>query len=72
MNTQRALEQAIRNEVKDLKFRGVSEEKARALYAEYDWRYRKELTEKIGNPTVLYIYREGAAIYLQEEFGVEI
>lgn len=73
MNTQRTLEQAIRNEVRELWERDISEDKALDLYQLNDRYYQRTVNHKTRRGAAeLYIRREGCALYLKERYGVDL
>lgn len=73
MNTQRTLEQAIRDMADDLQGRNISEGKARDIYHINDRNYRNNINHKTHRgSTELYIRREGCALYLKERYGVDM
>lgn len=71
MKAERTMEQAIRDEAEELKFRRISEERAKMLWEEYDHRYRRAVEGRGQDSIRYYIIREGVALYLKEQYGCE-
>lgn len=68
MKSERIMEEEICAELEYLKFRSVTEEKAKMLYEEYDMRYRRALETRRGDPVYFYTLREACGIYLKEVY----
>lgn len=73
MKAEKTMEQAIRDVANELAERNIPEEKAEALYRDYDRKYRNTVNHKMQRGSAdLYIRREGCALYLKVRYGVEV
>lgn len=73
MTENRSMEQAIREEVRELWERDISEERAVELYREKDLNYRRTVNHKTRRGAAeMYIQREACALYLKERYEVEL
>lgn len=73
MTENRSMDQAIRDEVRELRKRDISEKIAMDLYQLNDWCYRKTVNHKTRRSAPeLYIRREACALYLKERYGGDL
>ena len=73
MKEEKSMEQAIRDEVRELWERDISEERAVELYREKDLNYRRTVNHKTRRGAAeMYIQREACALYLKERYEVEL
>ena len=73
MKEEKSMDQAIRDEVRELWKRDISEERAVELYREKDLNYRRTVNHKTRRGAAeLYIRREACALYLKERYGVDL
>lgn len=73
MKEEKSMDQAIRDEVRELWERDISEEKAMDLYQLNDRYYRRTVNHKTRRGAAeLYIRREACALYLKERYGVDL
>lgn len=73
MKEEKSMEQAIRDEVRELWERDISEEKAMDLYREKDLNYRRTVNHKTRRGAAeIYIQREACALYLKERYEVDM
>ena len=73
MKEEKSMDQAIRDEVRELGERDISAEKAMELYQMNDRYYRRTVNHKTRRGAEeLYIRREACALYMKERYGVDL
>ena len=73
MKEEKSMDQAIRDEVRELWERDISEEKAMDLYRLNDRNYQRTVNHKTRRGAAeLYIRREACALYLKERYEVDL
>lgn len=73
MKEEKSMDQAIRDEVRELWERNISEERAVELYREKDLYYRRTVNHKTRRGAAeMYIQREACALYLKERYEVDL